>query len=62
MRISHGNNETSAYFKLLHKGLRHLWSARRNHNGVERLMLLLTGMHNIRDVIPFPRYPGCADF
>ena len=30
--------------------------------GFERLMLLLTGMHNIRDVIPFPRYPGSAAF
>ena len=26
--------------------------------GFERLLLLLTGMHNIRDVIPLPRYPG----
>jgi asparaginyl-tRNA synthetase len=30
--------------------------------GFERLMLLLTGMQNIRDVIPFPRYPGSAGF
>jgi asparaginyl-tRNA synthetase len=30
--------------------------------GFERLMLLLTGMQNIRDVIPFPRYPGSACF
>ncbi|HEX7510917.1 MAG TPA: amino acid--tRNA ligase-related protein, partial [Chitinivibrionales bacterium] len=30
--------------------------------GLERLMLLITGMHNIRDVIPFPRYPGNAEF
>ena len=30
--------------------------------GFERLMLYLTGMKNIRDVIPFPRYPGSADF
>ncbi|MGW8257174.1 MAG: asparagine--tRNA ligase [Thermoguttaceae bacterium] len=30
--------------------------------GVERVMLLLTGMANIRDVIPFPRTPGNADF
>ena len=30
--------------------------------GFERLMLLMTGMQNIRDVIPFPRYPGNADF
>jgi asparaginyl-tRNA synthetase len=30
--------------------------------GFERLMLLVTGMLNIRDVIPFPRYPGNAEF
>ncbi len=30
--------------------------------GFERLLLLVTGMKNIRDVIPFPRYPGNADF
>jgi asparaginyl-tRNA synthetase len=30
--------------------------------GLERLMLLITGMQNIRDVIPFPRTPKSADF
>lgn len=30
--------------------------------GFERLVLFATGMENIRDVIPFPRYPGHADF
>jgi len=30
--------------------------------GFERLLLLATGMQNIRDVIPFPRYPGNATF
>ncbi|MDE2126188.1 MAG: asparagine--tRNA ligase [Armatimonadetes bacterium] len=30
--------------------------------GFERLMLYLTGMANIRDVIPFPRAPGSAEF
>lgn len=30
--------------------------------GLERLILFATGMENIRDVIPFPRYPGKADF
>jgi asparaginyl-tRNA synthetase len=30
--------------------------------GFERLMLLTTGMQNIRDVIPFPRYPQSAEF
>lgn len=30
--------------------------------GFERLIQFTTGMENIRDVIPFPRYPGRADF
>jgi len=30
--------------------------------GFERLLLFITGMENIRDVIPFPRYPGHAEF
>ena len=30
--------------------------------GFERLMMFITGMGNIRDVIPFPRTPGNADF
>jgi len=30
--------------------------------GFERLILFITGMTNIRDVIPFPRYPGSAEF
>lgn len=30
--------------------------------GFERLLLYLTGMANIRDVIPFPRAPRLADF
>ncbi len=30
--------------------------------GFERLVLFATGVENIRDVIPFPRYPGHADF
>ncbi|MDR1813372.1 MAG: asparagine--tRNA ligase [Tannerella sp.] len=30
--------------------------------GFERLLLFVTGMANIRDVIPFPRTPNCADF
>ncbi len=30
--------------------------------GFERLVLFVTGMENIRDVIPFPRYPGHAEF
>jgi asparaginyl-tRNA synthetase len=30
--------------------------------GFERAMMFLTGMQNIRDVIPFPRAPKQADF
>jgi asparagine--tRNA ligase len=30
--------------------------------GFERLMLFITGMTNIRDVIPFPRTPRNANF
>jgi len=30
--------------------------------GFERLLMLVTGVANIRDVVPFPRTPGNADF
>lgn len=30
--------------------------------GLERAVLLITGLSNIRDVIPFPRTPGHAEF
>ena len=30
--------------------------------GLERLVQFITGLPNIREVIPFPRTPGCADF
>ena len=30
--------------------------------GFERMMMYLTGMQNIRDVIPFPRTPNNCDF
>ncbi|MHC0037633.1 asparagine--tRNA ligase [Pseudoneobacillus sp. C159] len=30
--------------------------------GLERLIMYITGMTNIRDVIPYPRTPGRADF
>lgn len=30
--------------------------------GFERLVMFVTGLENIRDVIPFPRTPGRADF
>ena len=30
--------------------------------GFERLIQFITGVENVRDVIPFPRYPGHVDF
>jgi aspartyl/asparaginyl-tRNA synthetase len=30
--------------------------------GLERMVQFITGMANIRDVIPFPRTPGNAEF
>jgi len=30
--------------------------------GFERLLMFITGMENIRDVIPFPRTPKSAEF
>lgn len=30
--------------------------------GFERLVLFITGLENIRDVIPFPRFPGHSEF
>jgi len=30
--------------------------------GFERLIMFVTGLENIRDVLPFPRFPGHADF
>ena len=30
--------------------------------GLERMILFISGMQNIRDVIPFPRTPGSAEF
>ena len=30
--------------------------------GFERLIMMITGVSNIRDVIPFPRTPGTIDF
>lgn len=30
--------------------------------GFERLLIYVTGMKNIRDVIPFHRTPGCCEY
>jgi asparaginyl-tRNA synthetase len=30
--------------------------------GFERLMMFITGMTNVRDVIPFPRTPNNCEF
>ncbi len=30
--------------------------------GLERMIMLITGLKNIRDSIPYPRYPGYAEF
>ena len=30
--------------------------------GFERMLMFVTGVHNIRDVIPFARTPGHAEF
>jgi aspartyl/asparaginyl-tRNA synthetase len=30
--------------------------------GFERLVMLVTGVENIRDTIPFPRFPGHCEF
>ncbi len=30
--------------------------------GFERMVQFVTGMGNIRDVIPYPRYPKSAEF
>jgi hypothetical protein len=37
-------------------------SACRDTSGLERMVQFTAGMQNIRDVIPFPRTPGRAEF
>ncbi len=61
-RIAENHLEESAYWWYL--DLRRYGSVPHAGFGLgfERLMLYLTGMKNIRDVIPFPRTPGSADF
>jgi asparaginyl-tRNA synthetase len=45
--------ETRKYGSCIHSGF---------GLGFERLVMFITGMKNIRDVIPFPRTPQSADF
>ena len=30
--------------------------------GLERMVMMVTGVKNVRDVIPYPRHPGNAEF
>jgi asparaginyl-tRNA synthetase len=58
---SHGLNEAAYWWYLdLRRfgGVQHAGFGM----GFERMMMYLTGMKNIRDVIPFPRTPGNAEF
>jgi len=58
---AHGMNEASYWWYLdLRRfgGVEHAGFGM----GFERMMMYLTGMKNIRDVIPFPRTPGNAEF
>ncbi len=61
-RIQEQGLDESAYWWYL--DLRRYGSAPHSGFGLgfERMMMFLTGMKNIRDVIPFPRTPGNADF
>ena len=55
--------DTNRGFKVLRVGRR--WGTCPHAGfglGFERLIMYLTGMENIRDVIPFPRTPGHAEF
>ncbi len=58
---AHGMNEASYWWYLdLRRfgGVEHAGFGM----GFERMLMYLTGMKNIRDVIPFPRTPGNAEF
>ena len=39
-----------------------IWEHAMDKKSFERLVQFVTGMENVRDVIPFPRYPGHCDF
>jgi asparaginyl-tRNA synthetase len=59
--VGHGMTEESYWWYLeLRKfgGVQHAGFGM----GFERMLMYLTGMKNIRDVIPFPRTPGNAEF
>ena len=49
-------------FALLQLGTAFLQLRLRFGLGFERLLMFLTGVSNIRDVIPFARTPGNAEF
>ena len=61
-RLSELSPDSEAYGWYL--DLRRFGSARHAGFGLgfERLLMYLTGVSNIRDVIPFPRTPGSAEF
>jgi len=61
-KIQHHNLPEKAYWWYLE--LRKYGSAPHSGFGLglERMIMYLTGMKNIRDVIPFPRVPGSAEF
>lgn len=61
-RMRQGNLDEKAYWWYLE--LRRYGTVPHAGYGVgfERLTQYVTGMENIRDAIPFPRYPGHADF
>jgi asparaginyl-tRNA synthetase len=61
-RIKELNMETASYWWYLE--LRKFGSVPHAGFGLgfERLVMMATGLENIRDSIPYPRYPGHSDF
>ena len=59
-RIVAQNLNEAAYWWYLE--LRQYGSVPHAGLGLERMLMYLTGMKNIRDVVPFARTPGSADF